>query len=473
MTRVRENVRSVPAFYLVVLTVVVVAMIAVWCYASVRPNFSSDDAEPEILNQAWRLSIDKHLYRGLDRPPYVFGAYPPIYYAAAAFLLKLTGLSYLPAKLISFASAIATIIAVYAIRQLRRPERSENLCVALLLFLVPPFLSNSLRCHPEMLATAFSMWSLYFFLQRRAPSSLVASAILAAAALYTKQTHIALPLAASFYLALKERRSLAIYLSVFVIAVGLPTVVLQATSHGTFLLDIVRFAELDYHASTMPKLTFKLLGPIIPLLLVVCYQCISRLRHKQWGILEPYFVVTLLTGVASLGRIGSDGQYVLELIAASFVCLDLSFSAARLRRSILNFQYLLLVAGAPWFIVHNKALPALKEVRAAEPVYALLRETRGPILSEQGSFPLFTTGAIYVQLFHFGALQHRGMWNNQPVADQVRQGHFGAIVTEFPAQQRLASRGERLRFGPQLLNALRQRYRLVATSYPYYVYEPD
>ena len=78
-----------------------------WCYISVRPDFSWDDAEPEILNTAWSLASGRSIYRGIDAPPFSFAAYPPLYYALVALQMMFTGLTFLPARLVSILAAAA------------------------------------------------------------------------------------------------------------------------------------------------------------------------------------------------------------------------------------------------------------------------------------------------------------------------------------------------------------------------------
>jgi hypothetical protein len=63
-----------------------------WCFIAVRSNFPWD--ESEILNQAWGLvAHGESIYRGIEGPLYAFAAYPPVYSAAVAGLMKLTGSS--------------------------------------------------------------------------------------------------------------------------------------------------------------------------------------------------------------------------------------------------------------------------------------------------------------------------------------------------------------------------------------------
>lgn len=71
-----------------------------------RTDFSWDDAEPEVLDQAWRLANNQSIYRDIATPPYAIPIYPPLYLASVAALLKWTGLSYLPARLISLLAGL-------------------------------------------------------------------------------------------------------------------------------------------------------------------------------------------------------------------------------------------------------------------------------------------------------------------------------------------------------------------------------
>jgi hypothetical protein len=90
-----------------IVPVAAVIFFLAWCYVSLRPDFAWDDSDPETLNQARRLARGGDIYRGMDSPPFAFAAYPPLYFAVVSLFLKFTGLSFLPAKLVSFLSALA------------------------------------------------------------------------------------------------------------------------------------------------------------------------------------------------------------------------------------------------------------------------------------------------------------------------------------------------------------------------------
>ena len=67
-----------------------------WSVTCLRSDFSGDDADPEALNQAWRMTRGLDIYRDINAPPFAFAAYPPLYYMISAFAMKFTGLSFFP-----------------------------------------------------------------------------------------------------------------------------------------------------------------------------------------------------------------------------------------------------------------------------------------------------------------------------------------------------------------------------------------
>ena len=105
-TRQSWLVRARPLICRLVPAVAAICFLA-WCLVALKSNFSWDDAEPEVLNQAWRLARGENIYHGIDSPPFTFSVYPPVYLGLVAFLMKFSGLSYLPAKLVSLFAGLS------------------------------------------------------------------------------------------------------------------------------------------------------------------------------------------------------------------------------------------------------------------------------------------------------------------------------------------------------------------------------
>jgi hypothetical protein len=463
----KKLVRLVPAF--------AVACFLGWCVVSLTSNFAADDADPEVLNHAWRLARGESIYRGIDVPPYVFAAYPPVYFVLAAIPMKLVGLSFLPAKLISFIAALFIGWAFVHLAGVWNQNRSGGLWAAFLLFLIPAFLYNSARCQVQMTAVAFSVWSFVFFLRNRWWETVLISPLLAVLAFYTKQTQVALPLAMAGYLFFRNRRRLVPYLAMLSIAGLIPLLLLQRFTGGLFLFDTVQLARLAYNVYFIPLIFLHHAGPI---LLFIGVAVVISWRHFKEGARDPmdwYLGCVLIITIISLGRLGAHGQYVLELIVVTLLFLLRNTTLPRIagHETLVAVQVLFLLIYAPLFVSLEEGLEAISASRAAPEIYRLLQSQPGPIVSQQGSFALFSRGEIYIQLFHFAALSRAGMWDQSKLLKDFESHKIGTVITEFPIEMGTQADSDRERFTPEMLQSLRKNYHRWEMVYPYYIYTPN
>lgn len=447
---------------------------AAWCYVSFRPDFSWDDAEPEILNQAWRLARGDGIYRSIDAAPFAFAAYPPLYYALVAAMLKFTGLSFVPAKLVSVAAALSIGWALASLDSSWNGRASGGIWCGFLLFLVPAFLYNAVRSHVQMMAVALSIWSLVFFLRNSSTATLIWSPLLAVLAVYTKQTQLALPLAMAAYLALRNRRRLLPYVLIGAAAGLIPLMWLQRTTNGCFLFDTFQLARLEYSITAIPLVFLHHAGPMCVFIGIAAHTMWRRFREGTWEAVDLYLASVLVTTLISLGRLGAHGQYVLELLVVTLVYL---LRAARLptlpgREALVTVQVIFLFVYTAVFIVFEEGRWDVAANRAAKRVYPMLAAEVGPVLSQQGSFALFSRGEIYVQLFHFSALSRAGLWDQRLLLRDVDKQIFCRVITEFPVENAAPSASDRERFTPELLQAIRRNYARSEAIYPYYLYRP-
>lgn len=445
-----------------------------WCYVSVRPDFSWDDAEPEVLNQAWRFAEGESLYDGIETPPYAFAAYPPLYYMLVGLLMKFTGLNFLPAKLISFLSALLIGWAMVRLNMDWNRNARGGVWAFFFLFLIPAFLYNATRCNVQMMAVALSIWSLVFFLRNRWKETLVLSPLLAVLACYTKQSSIALPIALLLYLALRNRRWLLPYSATLVAAGLIPFMWLQNITDGYFFLNTVQYARLSYNILQIPQIFMHHAGPLLLFIGLAVLILWRRYKGGTWGPVDCYLGCTMATTLVSLGRVGAHGQYVLELLVVTmlFLLRTANFPAIKGRDALVALQILMLLIYAPVFIAIEEGIWDISAIRAADKIYPLLNSIPGPILSQQGSFPLFSRGEIHIQLFHFTGLWRAGFWNQDMLLKEINQKTFSFVITEFSIEEPIASENERERFTPQMLEALRKNYRSLEAHYPYHVYIP-
>jgi hypothetical protein len=445
-----------------------------WCYVSCRWNFSWDDAEPEILNLAWRVASGQDVYRGIESPPYAFAVYPPLYYAVVALPMRWTGLGFLPAKLVSLLSSLAIAWALVLLARRWKLGAGEGCWAACLLFLIPAFLYNAVRCHPQTMAVALSLWSLVFFLRNRWLDTVVISPILSVLAIYTKQTQLALPVALLLYLALRNRRWLWPFLATTLIAGMLPLLWLQKATAGFFLYDIIGLSRLSYMAWQIPGIFIHHAGPIFLFIGLALTTSWRRFRERRWEVVDLYLATVVLTTIVSLGRIGAHTQYVVELLVAVllFLLRTTGLYSMRGRDALLAFQVLFLVIYAPLYVFLEEGLEGMAKNRVAGEVYKLVQNGTGPILSQQASFSLFGRGEVYLELMHFTTMSRIGLWDQQLLLREMEKHTFSWIITEFSAERGRLSADDQERFTVESVSALRRNYQLCKIIHPYYIYGP-
>lgn len=468
LTRVRPLLcRGVPA--------VAVLCFLVWCITCLRSDFTWDDADSEILNQAWLMARGESIYRDINAPPFVFAIYPPVFFAATAAILKFTGLSFLPARLLSF---LAVVFIGWALVRLSRQWNKagwNGLWAAFFLLLIPAFLYNSARCHVQMMAVAFSLWSLVFFLHNRRLDTTVISPILTVLAIYTKQTQIALPIALVIYLGFRNRKWLWPYVAVLAVSGLAPLVWLQEVTKGHFLLNTLHLAKLSYNALDIVPIFLHHAGPILIFIGLALSLCWRRIRTGDWDALDLYLAAVFAVTLVSLGRVGAHGQYVIELLVVvmAYLLRRTSFPHLHGRESLVSIQILLLFIYTPLFVLWEEGLHDRAANKASARIYGLIKEPPGPILSQQGSFPLFCRGGIYLQLFHFAGLSRTGLWDQRLLLKEIEKRTFPYVITEFPFEQSTGGSDGKERFTPEMLHALRKNYRRMQSVHPYYVYSPQ
>jgi len=449
-----------------------VVTLLLWSPLILSRQHSFDDADPEILNNAYRLSRGQPLYHGIASPPWIVNPYTPLYLASVAAALKVTGLSYLPARLICFLATTAVAAGLANLARRWRGDAREGLWATSLLLVVPGVLYNCARPHPQMMAVALSVWSFTTFENRRWLLANVLSPLLAVLAIYTKQTGIVLPSALLLWLLWRDRSRLPYYAGALALFGLAPLPWLQATTQGAFLDCVVGMNLLIYNIWQIPSVLIEHAGIFFLFIGLALYRLLGRLQTRSIGPGDFYFAGVALTTIASLGRIGAYSQYVVELLVVTVLYLlqtgGLRFPLARKR--LATAQLALVLAYGPAFVLLQEGPWDWASLRAAPMVRALLETAPGPIISQQGSFSLFTRGEIHIQLFHFAALTRMGKWDQGPLIEEVERHSVAWVVTEFPLEGSPQRDSDRERFTSELHKALTLNYVRRAHIGPYYVY---
>jgi len=399
-----------------------------------------DYGEAPLVDQAMRLAAGDTIYRAaLDTPPYTIANYPPLYVLAMTPFVWLFGPNFWAGRLISVASALAVAYFLGGVIHAQSGDRFAARLTALLFLAFPYVAGWSKLARIDLLALALSAAALYVIARRPQDNRiLVGTALLLTAAIYTRQSYgLAAPFAAFVWVWVKRGWRAAFALAGMVGAVGLTLfVILNMATSGGFFFNVITANVNPFNFATVERYAKEMLD-LAPILLVFCGALVVVLSIRRWARLSavtgwpmvvPYLAGALLSAL-TIGKIGSNVNYLLELCAALALVAGtlLAWSGEIWRgetelprpawvpplvRSIV--LALLAVQGGMLmrftlqhpvqdFKYRNSFQTSLHELRE------LVAQTTGPILADEYMGMLTLNDApLYIQPFEVTQLQTRG-----------------------------------------------------------------
>ena len=447
--------------------------------------YSLDYGEAPLVDQGMRLASGQNIYRAdLSTPPYTISNYPPIYVSLLAIGVKLFGPTeaFFFGRTLSVVSTWAAVVFLILIVYSQTRDAIAALGAGLILAAFPFVVVWSPLLRIDMLALAFSLGGLWLLVEGSAKGKTVSSrrlvgvALLLTAAIYTRQSYgLAAPLAAFVWLLSKDWRQ-SLRLALLVGGLGLVLFLLLNTiTRGGFFFNIVtanvnefKMDQLEYHMTRLRQVA----------LILLCVGGASFFLTPRWNPLwtlsAPYLIGAALSAV-TIGKIGSNVNYLLELCAALSLAAGavLAWSRAHVSWHALRAAVLLLLALGVGTMIHAMFQDFIWDLRerqsARTALYALdslVAKTEGPILADEYMGMLTRNGRpLYIQPFEVTQLSLAGKWDQTPLLESIKQREFGAII--------LFDRSwSKERWTPEMLDAVTQSYFLVDIVAENLVYRP-
>ena len=295
--------------------------------------YQADYGEGPLLSQVGRLARFESIYSAeLSQPPYTIANYPPVYMLLQVPLDWIFGPAFWYGRLLSLLGMLAAALFLGLTVQTLTRDRLAGLAAGLLLFSIPYVKAWAPLFRIDPLALGLSWAGLYLLVRSQSKrASLWPAAILLTAAIYTRQSYgLAAPLAAFCYLAAQQPRRRAFSLAAYVAGLGLGLfVLLNLLTRGGFFFNIV---SANINAFKLPFL-YSYAGRVVdnlPYLLGLggLFLLVGWHRNRSWWLAGPYLLGALVSA-ATIGKIGSNVNYLLELSAA--LCLVAGLIMAWLR----------------------------------------------------------------------------------------------------------------------------------------------
>lgn len=456
-----------------------------------------DYGEAPLIDQAMRLAQGENIYRAnLDTPPYTIANYPPLYVLTLVPFLNWFGSPFHMARAVSVISTILSALFIgltiftFTLRSIpfpendQRPEPSFSVkylpsVVAALFFLASPYVVQwSGLARIDSLALMFATAALYVLARwPKGRWAWVGGGLLLVAAAYTRQSYLlAAPLAGAAWLFTQDKRR-ALWLTLLVGGLGLGLFfLLNALTHGGFYYNIVTANVNEFGWDRLQNnLTSLWHVSYIILLLGALYLLIGWRTQKSWPLVALFLVGASLSAL-TIGKIGSNINYFLELAAALALIAGITLVWSRVHPwrylaviVLLIMQFGLLMENAMRNDVDYQLSPRLADTDALKMLEQEVKTTDGPILADE-YMGLLTINhrALYLQPFEVSQLANEGMWNEQPLLDELAAQKFGAVLIHhfdpYPLQKE--------RWTPAMLAAIDAHYRPFKTIAGTVIYIP-
>jgi hypothetical protein len=338
---------------------------------------------------------------------------------------------------------------------------------SLMVFTVPPVISYSVQVHVDMLGAMFSVAGIALATAAfRHPALLYAAVLTCVAAVFTKQTFLAAPLAILLVWGLRDPWQTARAYAAGLIT-GLAALVWLSwqTDGGflrhIFLYDINHWTLRNFLAQSFYVAQHCVIAPVLAGIAVVLQwralaarshltgtrDLMHRLRDDRVLALNVLLTADLLFASALTLLAGKNGAatnyYVEPLYACCIwigVLVPLQFHGlARLaphdrwRRAGLALALpAILVFSArnlPFAFAGRTAFLYGPTMRDDIALLATIRTIDKPVLSDDLAMVMIAGKEPPIEPFIFAELAHAGLWDENQLVDMLRRHAFGAVIT--------------------------------------------
>jgi hypothetical protein len=470
-----------------------------------------------VLWQAAHVTSPQVLYHPVSHYPFVVSSYPPVFPAVARVVGHLVGDPQMGARLaaagafLGILACIGALVAAGLSRIAARRARWAGVLVAAGLTASLPCLRDFVpSARVDGLGLLFSLTGVWLFVSHPATSwRRYAAMACFVAAVYTKQTFIAAPLACLLVWGLTDMRSTGRLVLVGAVIAAVPLALLERATGGQFALHVFRYTQHEYAARRLVTLySQNVLGLWAPTLLAapVVWRVVRRWRlaarrsstrkplvrtrppETVLTYLSAYLVLAMAVAL-TVGNVGSGPYYFMEWNAVCCALAGIGFgwlvayahrSPTWERRALLACALVAVFGAAMMPGIANDALRLTPGARAldvarqdeTDRTLAAVRQAPGPVLADDLTILVKAGKQIPFEPFSMFELARQGVWDETPLLEQVSQHFYSLVVTESDVNA-TADRADTRSARERLRVAVAKHYVLVDRFGKYRLYAPS
>jgi hypothetical protein len=428
-----------------------------------------DQGEASDAWSAWLIAQGQLPYSHNDHFPYFSINYPPVWAALVALPMAFTGPSLAPARAFSaFVTMMDALFIGMAVWRLTRAGGQRSVVLLAAFIAGALFLSSPYVFHTTPLSRLNSTLTLFgllalSFAERPTPRRMVVCVLCLIASVFTKPTGLFIATACLGWVVMMKPRIGLGAAGAFAAAAAVLLVALQTGTGGAFWTNVVSANAGVFDAGELGRYLVNFLGihaVVVGLAVVEVWRSLRGAHPSPW-------MFALGAGLAEsllVGHWGAGESYFLDALAVSCVlagCAIARILGSRQRGGDLRrgLPRPLLVLGAPATVLGvllfaqmllmshgavSRSLPFLPDrgiqawilgrvpmaadLDAGEEIVQLIRESKGPVLSEEPSFALAAGREIVGNANHLRDLDEKGLWRGDALVADIRARRFGVVV---------------------------------------------
>lgn len=425
---------------------------------SILYPYQLDYGEGFLLLFSSEIAQGQNIYHHLTDYPYVPVIYTPLYTLICAAFFKVTGVTFAVGRAVSVGSAVLIGALVYLILR-RDAGKTVAMIAALFLFASPAVYWTSLF-RVDALGLMFSLAGLYCIHRNEDGNGVYVSAILFFLAIMTKQSFVAAPAAAFVYLLLRNKKSAIVMFFSLGLLVASAFVLLDVSTHREFLYNVVTLQAWPVSLVRTEALYIGFLQ-IHSILFVSALGMAVFMIIRDKKSLFAYYLLTSAIVALTVGRLGSDVNYFLEVIVASTILFgmllkEIDIGAAVRQANLVGcFAVAALVVQLAIFY-HGAAVPTLDNMKSQRTVTQLVAQVHGDVLAEDVGPLVMDHQTVFIAFFEMTQLDKEGVWDQSEFIRDLDNKKFSMIILD-------ASNGNSVnaaRFTPQMLDSISKNYQL-------------
>jgi hypothetical protein len=407
-----------------------------------RTPYSRDYGEGCVLAMVQLLAERGNYFVSLQDYPFVHGNYPPVFPLLNLPAYLWLGPSLLVPRLLSIVATVALLLLLA--RLIWRETGSVALGGTFGLLLLGPWFVQTWAAlgRVDMLACLFSLAGLHLF-HISGPEG--RGRFLGYACLwlafFTKQNALLAPAALVLGLVLDptaRSRAPRVLAEVSLPLLALFGALCLFTGGEAYNHLVPYTAAAFYEWERMGRATrdfLTLIGPLVALILAAAVGLGTFAMRGSTAVYLVYWVLNLLA-LVTISKAGAAQNYFIEPYLATLVLAALLLGqAARASRAVARAwpAYVLvtaLVVTVTGMDRGRSRLPPQESKEFAE-LYALVRATNGPVLSEDLSALVLNRKPVLVEPFGVHLISSKGLMKADRIVADCRLGRFALVVTDY------------------------------------------